>query len=178
MGSLLEKFAGKIDLIYIDPPFDTGADFSFRTMVGGDDEPVPGKEPSIIEDKAYRDTWGDGYTSYLHTLGDRLVLLSELLSDTGSNLVHLDVHTGPYVKCLMDEIIGQENFQNEIAWYYYNKLHDSRKRVLPKAFDQILYYVKDQEAPYIYTCSQGTKGEASDQLKYCREDTKYYWTRW
>src|SRR5687767_11059739 len=56
MGSLLEKFAGKIDLIYIDPPFDTGADFSFRTMVGGDDEALPGKEPSIIEEKAYRDT--------------------------------------------------------------------------------------------------------------------------
>jgi 16S rRNA G966 N2-methylase RsmD len=58
MGSLMEKFAGKIDLIYIDPPFDTGSDFSYRTMVGGDDDPLPGKEPSIIEEKAYRDTWG------------------------------------------------------------------------------------------------------------------------
>ncbi|MDY0020597.1 MAG: hypothetical protein RBT47_11400 [Anaerolineae bacterium] len=64
MGSLLEKFAGKIDLIYIDPPFDTGADFNFLTMLGDDDEPMPGKSPSIIEEKAYRDTWGSGYPSY------------------------------------------------------------------------------------------------------------------
>ncbi|HQN69843.1 MAG TPA: hypothetical protein PLW19_08355, partial [Anaerolineaceae bacterium] len=70
MGSLLEKFAGKVDLIYIDPPFDTGVDFSFRTMVGGDDDPLPGKEPSIIEEKAYRDTWGEGYTSYLQMIRD------------------------------------------------------------------------------------------------------------
>src|SRR3970282_814191 len=110
MGSLLEKFAGKVDLAYIDPPFGTGADFSFRTMVGGDDDPVPGKEPSIIEEKAYRDTWGDGYTSYLQMIRDRLVLLRDLLAETGSIFVHLDAHTGPYVKWLMDELFGEANF--------------------------------------------------------------------
>jgi adenine-specific DNA-methyltransferase len=120
MGSLREKFAGKIDLIYIDPPFDTGSDFSFRTMVAGDDDPVPGKEPSAIEEKAYRDTWGAGYESYLSMIRDRVLLLHDLLADTGSIFVHLDVHTGPYVKVLMDDIFGQDNFQNEIAWYYYN----------------------------------------------------------
>jgi len=166
LGSLLEKFAGKVDLIYIDPPFDTGADFSFRTMVGGDDEPVPGKEPSIIEEKAYRDTWGDGYTSYLQMIRDRLILLRDLLTSTGSIFVHLDAHTGPYVKCLMDEIFGQDNFQNEIAWYYYNKLHDSRKRLLPKAFDQILYYVKDKQAPYHYSALKEPRDKAVTKLKY------------
>jgi adenine specific DNA methylase Mod len=75
---------------------------------------------------------------------ETLVLLHELLAETGSIYVHLDVHRGPYIKVLMDEIFGIENFQNEIAWYYYNKLHDSRKRLLPKAFDQILYYVKSK----------------------------------
>lgn len=172
MGSLLEKFAGKIDLIYIDPPFDTGADFSFRTMVGGDDDPVPGKEPSIIEEKAYRDTWGDGYTSYLQMIRDRLVLLRDLLADTGSIFVHLDAHTGPYVKCLMDEIFGQNNFQNEIAWYYYNKLHDSRKRILPKAFDQILYYVKDKQASYSYSPLKEPREKAVTKLKYRKVDGK------
>jgi adenine-specific DNA-methyltransferase len=166
MGSLLEKFAGKIDLIYTDPPFDTGADFSFRTMVGGDDEPLPGKEPSIIEEKAYRDTWGDGYASYLRMIRDRLVLLRDLLAETGSIFVHLDVHTGPYVKCLMDEIFGKENFQNEIAWYYYNKLHDSRKRLLPKAFDQILYYVKNKEAAYTYRALKEPRENPVTKLKY------------
>lgn len=172
MGSLLQKFAGKIDLIYIDPPFDTGADFSFRTMVGGDDEPVPGKEPSIIEEKAYRDTWGDGYTSYLQVMRDSLVLLHELLAKTGSIFVHLDAHTGPYVKCLMDEIFEQVNFQNEIAWYYYNKLHDSRKRLLPKAFDQILYYVRDKGSPYSYTALKEPREKPVTKLKYKKVDGK------
>lgn len=172
MGSLMEKFAGKVDLVYIDPPFDTGADFSFRTMVGGDDDPVPGKEPSIIEEKAYRDTWGDGYTSYLQMMRDRLVLLRDLLSETGSIFVHIDAHTGPYVKCLMDEVFGQNNFQNEIAWYYYNKLHDSRKRLLPKAFDQILYYVKDKRAPYPYTALKEPRDKAVTKLKYRKVDGK------
>ena len=166
MGSLLEKFAGKIDLIYIDPPFDTGANFNYLTMVGDDDDPMPGKSPSIIEEKAYRDTWGSGYHSYLQMMRERLVLLHELLSATGSIFVHLDVHTGPYIKSLMDEIFGQENFQNEIAWYYYNKLHDSRKRLLPKAFDQILYYVKDKRAPFPYTPLKEPREKPVTKLKY------------
>ncbi len=166
MGSLLEKFAGKIDLIYIDPPFDTGSDFSFRTMVGEKDSPVQGKEPSVIEEKAYRDTWGAGYESYLSMLRDRLLLLHELLADTGSIYVHLDVHTGPYVKALLDEIFGQENFQNEIVWYYYNKLHDSRKRLLPKAFDQILYYVKNRNSSFIYQGLKEPRDKPVTKLKY------------
>jgi len=166
MGSLLEKFAGKIDLIYIDPPFDTGADFSFRTMVGGDDDAMPGKEPSIIEEKAYRDTWGDGYTSYLQMIRDRLVLLRDLLAETGSIFVHLDAHTGPYVKCLMDEIFGEENFQNEIAWYYYNKLHGARKKCIPKAFDQILYYLRDRSANFTYHTLSEPREKPVKKLKY------------
>src|SRR5262249_55909744 len=75
MGALLEKFAGKIDLIYIDPPFDTGSDFSFKVLIGKDDDPLPGKEPSIIEEHAYRDTWGHGYDSYLNMMSLRLQLL-------------------------------------------------------------------------------------------------------
>lgn len=166
MGSLLEKFAGKIDLIYIDPPFDTGSDFSFRTMVGDDDGPVAGKEPSAIEEKAYRDTWSAGYSSYLAMMRDRLELLHSLLSDTGSIFVHLDVHTGPYIKVLMDEVFGQDNFQNEIAWYYYNKMHDSRKRSLPKAFDQILYYVKNKAGKsYAYTALTEKRDTPVKQLK-------------
>jgi adenine-specific DNA-methyltransferase len=166
MGSLLEKFAGKVDLIYIDPPFDTGQGFSFRTMVGDDDEPIPGKEPSIIEEKAYNDTWGAGYDSYLHMMRSRLILLRDLLADSGSIFVHLDVHTGPYIKCLLDEVFGRPNFQNEIAWYYYNKLHDSRKKLLPKAFDQILYYVKDKGSPYIYHALKEPREAPVTKLKY------------
>jgi DNA modification methylase len=172
MGSLLEKFSGKVDLVYIDPPFDTGADFRCRTMVGGDDEPVPGRDPNIIEEKAYRDTWGSGYPSYLQMMSERLRLIRDLLSPTGSIFVHLDVHAGPYMKVLMDEIFGQENFQNEIAWYYYNKLHDSRKRLLPKAFDQILYYVKDKKEPFTYTSLKEPREKAVKKLKYKKVNGK------
>lgn len=115
MSSLLEKFAGKINLIYIDPPFATGADFKFKIQVGEDEEEIT-KEHSIIEEKAYRDTWGRGLDSYLQMMYERLVLMKELLAENGSIYVHLDWHVGHYVKVLMDEIFGYENFQREIVW--------------------------------------------------------------
>lgn len=170
LASLLEQFAGKVDLIYIDPPFGTGSDFSFKVLVGDGDDPLPGKEPSLMEEKAYRDTWGGGLSSYLSMLASRLELLRDLLSETGSIFVHLDVHVGPYIKVLMDEIFGKENFQNEIAWYYYNKMHDSRKRLLPKAFDQILYYVKSKSSRYTYNALTEDRDEPVKQLKRVKMD--------
>src|SRR5436190_8964693 len=89
LPALLPEFAGQVDLIYIDPPFDTGADFSFQVQVDGESFT---KEPSIIEQKAYRDTWGRGLDSYLQWFYETTVLLRELLSDTGSLYVHLDWH--------------------------------------------------------------------------------------
>jgi len=115
MSSLLKDFAGKINLIYIDPPFFTGADFTVRTKVG--DEDIE-KEPSIIEERAYKDTWSGGIASYLKYMYERLVLMRELLAEDGSIYVHLDWHVGHYVKVMMDEIFGYENFRNEIVWFY------------------------------------------------------------
>jgi len=112
MASLLPEFAGKINLIYIDPPFATGANFSINIKVG-DLEWT--KEASVIEEKAYRDTWGKGLDSYLQMMYDRLVLMRELLADNGSVYVHLDWHVGHYVKIIIDEIFGKENFQREIS---------------------------------------------------------------
>lgn len=170
LGSLIDQFAGKVDLIYIDPPFGTGQNFSFTVEVG--DEEFT-KDPSLIEEKAYRDTWGRGVDSYLSMMYERLVFLRQLLSDKGSIFVHLDVHMGPYIKVLMDEVFGQNNFQNEIAWYYYNKMHDSRKRLLPKAFDQILYYVKNKTAnQYSYTALTEKRDAPVTQLKRVKVDGK------
>ena len=163
LGSLLERFAGRVDLIYIDPPFGTGQNFSFSVEVG--DEEFT-KESSLIEEKAYRDTWGRGTNSYLSMMYERLHLLRQLLADTGSIFVHLDVHMGPYIKVLMDEVFGQTNFQNEIVWYYYNKLHDSRKKLLPKAFDQILYYVKSKSSDYTYHPLKEPRDKPVTKLKY------------
>jgi adenine-specific DNA-methyltransferase len=87
LPSLLPEFAGKVSLIYIDPPFDTGADFSFNATVPGhdneDDALAFTKQPNIIEQKAYRDTWGRGIDSYLQWFYETVVLLHELLSTGG-----------------------------------------------------------------------------------------------
>jgi len=113
MGSLLEQFAGKVDLIYIDPPFATGADFSFAVNVGG--ESVE-KDQSVIEEKAYRDTWGQGVDSYIQMMFERLSLLRQLLSETGSIYVHCDWHVGQYIRLLLDDIFGRDNFRSQIVW--------------------------------------------------------------
>lgn len=114
-SSLIEEFAGKIDLIYIDPPFAVGADFSFRTTIGESDEEVQ-KEPSVIEAKAYRDTWGRGYDSYLEMIAQRLRLMRELLSPTGTIYVHVGPTASHYVRCILEEIFGPNRFVNEIVW--------------------------------------------------------------
>lgn len=115
MGSLLEKFAGKIDLIYIDPPFATGADFSFTARIGESDEVVP-KEQSIIEEKVYRDTWGQGLKSYLDMIKARLALIRNLLSDHGTVYVHTDHRVASHVRLACDEVFGSDGFRNIVTW--------------------------------------------------------------
>jgi len=139
MGSLLKEFAGKINLIYIDPPFATGDDFSFTVNIG--DQAEVTKEPSALEVKAYRDTWGKGMQSYLQMMYDRLVLMKELLADDGSIYVHLDWHVGHYVKLIMDEIFGRDNFVNEIIWKKTNS-PKSQSIELGNQHDTIFVYSK------------------------------------
>ncbi len=154
LPSLLDEFAGKVNLIYIDPPFNVGADFSFTATIPDNPETEEDetttfvKEPSVIEMKAYRDTWGRGLDSYLQWFYETVVLLRELLAEDGSIYVHLDWHVGHYVKAVLDEVFGQENFRNEIQWYYYNKMPDIRKGVFPRASDSIYFYVQNAESNY------------------------------
>jgi len=109
----LPSMRGKIDLIYIDPPFDSKADYRTKiTLPGGDIE----QKPSVIEQFAYSDTWADGTISYLKMLYPRLCLMKELLSEQGSIYVHCDWHAGHYLKVIMDDIFGKSNFVNEIVW--------------------------------------------------------------
>jgi len=95
LPSLLPEFAGKVNLIYIDPPFDTGADFSFGAKIPDTDKEFL-KQPSIIEQKAYRDIWGRGVDSYLQWFDDTVAILFELLAPEGSIFVHLDWRVGHY----------------------------------------------------------------------------------
>ncbi len=115
LPSLLPEFAGKVDLIYIDPPFDTGADFSFTTKIPGSGEDLV-KQPSVMEQKAYRDTWGRGLQSYLHWFFEVATLVRDLLSESASIYVHLDWHVGHYAKTILDEVFGDQHFRSEIVW--------------------------------------------------------------
>lgn len=104
---------GKIDLIYIDPPFDSKADYRTKiTLPGGDVE----QKPTVIEQFAYSDTWADGTASYLAMIVPRLCLMRELLSDKGSIYVHLDYHVSHYVRIALDDVFGRDSFRNEIVW--------------------------------------------------------------
>ena len=142
MSSLLERFAGKIDLIYIDPPFATGLDFSFKAELGDTDIQTT-KEPSIIEEKAYRDTWKEGIESYLDMVRSRLSIMRELLKDSGAIYVHLDANVGHYVKVMMDEIFGMRSFQREIIWRIgWISGYKSRAKNWIRNHDTILFYVK------------------------------------
>ena len=117
MSSLLDKFAGKIDLIYIDPPFATGADFSITTEIGEKGLEIS-KEQSLIEEKAYRDTWGRGIDSYVSMIYERLCLMHDLLAPSGLIYVHCDYRVNYLIRSMLDEIFGNENLRNEIVWCY------------------------------------------------------------
>lgn len=106
---------GLVDLIYIDPPFDSKADYRTTiTLPGG----AVGQRPTVAEQFAYSDAWARGTSSYLEMLTPRLYLMRELLADNGSMFVHLDWHVSHYVRVVLDEVFGKDSFRNEIIWYY------------------------------------------------------------
>jgi len=160
MGSLIEKFAGKIDLIYIDPPFGTGADFTVSTLIGESSVELS-KEASLVEEKAYRDTWGKGLESYIQMMSDRLQLMRELLRPGGSIYVHVGTPVSPVVRLLLDDTFGAEGFVNEISWKrsashndpsQFGRLHDNiylYQNGEPRTFNKLYApYTEEQEAKY------------------------------
>ena len=134
-----DSLRGKIDLIYIDPPFDSKADYRTKITMGtGNLE----QKPTVIEQYAYGDTWKDGTASYLEMIVPRLILIRELLSERGSVYVHLDWHVGHYVKIILDEIFGKENFLNEVVWTY-GKMASASKKFMAN-HDSIFLYRKTE----------------------------------
>ncbi|HNT34141.1 MAG TPA: site-specific DNA-methyltransferase, partial [bacterium] len=118
--------AGGLKLIYIDPPFDTGADFSFNVEVG-DGESVT-KQPSVLEEIAYRDTWGENGERYLQYIYERLILMRDLLHPAGSIYVHCDWRLNCHIRILLEEILGKFNLINQISWKRYAAHNLSQKR--------------------------------------------------
>lgn len=149
-GPLKEKIEnqGGIKLIYIDPPFDVGADFSMDIEIG--DETLI-KEPTVLEELAYRDTWGKGADSWIAMMYERLRLMNELLAKDGSIYVHCDWRVSGYLRLILDEIFGRDNFSNTIIW---KRTYSSKAQTLNygKVYESIIFYHKDKpiwNQPYL-----------------------------
>lgn len=141
----MPSMRGKIDLIYIDPPYDSKADYRTKiTLPNCDIE----QRPNVLEQFAYSDTWKEGTVSYLKMMYPRLYLMKELLSEQGSIYVHVDWHVGHYVKVLLDEILGKENFINELVWC---RTSSSAKKAQNK--DNAKSFVRSHDCIYLYSNS-------------------------
>ncbi|WP_449246914.1 site-specific DNA-methyltransferase [Desulfarculus baarsii] len=141
-GPLRERIEaqGGLKLIYIDPPFDVGADFSMDIEIGGD---TFTKKPNILEEIAYRDTWGKGADSFIAMIYERLVLMRDLLADDGSIYVHCDWRVAGHIRYILDETFGINLFRNELIW--------KRQSAKSGSFDGIGQYGRIHETIYYYT---------------------------
>jgi DNA modification methylase len=162
-GPLREEIEkqGGIKLIYIDPPFDVGADFSMDIEIG---DASFTKKPSILEEIAYRDTWGKGTDSFIAMIYERLVLMRDLLAEDGSIYVHCDWRVNSFIRLAMDEIFGRNNFRNEIIWDYSFRMMD-----LPSFYnrkhDTILFYVKSDRHYFSMPKTEWTKDDLMKSRK-------------
>jgi adenine-specific DNA-methyltransferase len=182
LPSLLPEFAGKVNLIYIDPPFNVGADFSFTAKIGGyqeteeDDTISFVKEPSILEQKAYRDTWGRGLDSYAQWFYETIVILRELLSENGTIYIHLDWHISHYAKAILDEVFTYDRFFGEVIWQRSTTVGSSKAiaKKFPVLHDTIFIYSKSQD--YIFN-KQFTPPSEEYKARFNQEDKNgwYYW---
>lgn len=130
---------GGIKLIYIDPPFDVGADFSMNIEIG--DEQFT-KQPNVLEDLAYRDTWGKGADSFIAMIYERLSLMRDLLADDGSIYVHCDWRVSAFIRFVLDEIFSSSNFRNEIIWQRTGAHNDAGR--FGYVHDTIYFYAKSE----------------------------------
>jgi DNA modification methylase len=144
LSHLLKEYRGKIDLIYIDPPFDSAADYVKRVKIR--DEKVEGQKQSLLEEKQYTDIWEQD--EYLQFMYERLLVMRELLSDKGSIYLHCDWHRSSYLRLIMNEVFGEDNFRNEIIWHYF--VSGKYPNEFAKDHDNIYVYSKTKDATFNY----------------------------
>lgn len=162
----LPSLRGKVDLIYIDPPFDSKADY--RTPITLPNASFS-QRPTVIEQFAYADTWEEGTISYLKMIYPRLMLMKEMLSEKGSFYIHIDWHIGAYVKVVLDEIFGKENFRNEIIWKRGTvKGAKAVGNQFARNHDMILYYSKGND--YVYHTQYLPYSEEYIKQRYTKDD--------
>ncbi len=138
LAHLLKEYRGKVDLIYIDPPFDSKADYVKKIKIN--EQKMQGVEQNVIEQMQYTDIWEKD--EYLQFMYERLIVMKELLSEKGSVMLHCDWHKNSYLRIIMDEVFGEENIVNEIIWGYRSG-GASKKEALPRKHDTILFYRKN-----------------------------------
>ncbi|KAB2874778.1 MAG: site-specific DNA-methyltransferase [Burkholderiaceae bacterium] len=145
---LVNGFRGKVKLIYIDPPFDSAADYVRKVELRGDKAAVKieGEDYTLGEQVQYSDIWAND--NYLQFMYERLLMLRELLSGDGVVVLHCDWRKSHQLRVILDEVFGPECFQNEVYWYFYNKMHDIRKQILPRATNTLLAYRKGDEGTF------------------------------
>ena len=142
-GALRQQIedAGGLKLIYIDPPFDVGADFSMDIEIGGE---TFHKEPNLLEQIAYRDTWGRGADSFISMIYERLILMRDLLADDGSIYVHCDWRVNSYLRMALDEIFGRHSQRNQVIWGYGGG--SAPKGYYHRKHDDLFWYSKDKDS--------------------------------
>jgi adenine-specific DNA-methyltransferase len=168
MASLLKDYKGKIDLIYIDPPFNVDADFTLAAPIG-DGKEFLNKEQSTLEMVAYRDMWGRGTDSYLHMIYERLIIMRDLLSENGSIYVHCDWRVNSFIRIILEEIFGIENFRNEITWRRSYSHNDGNRFGI--ITDTIYWFSKSSNWTYNKIFIQRTEEETRQEYPYLDEKT-------
>ena len=169
----IEKQGG-IKLIYIDPPFDVGADFSMDIEIGDD---TFTKRPSVLEEIAYRDTWGKGADSFIAMIYERLVLMRDLLADDGSIYVHSDWRVNSYLRLVLYEIFGLQNFFTEIIWQRTTTVGSSKAIAnrYPTLNDYIISFKRNKDS-YVFNKQYTPPSEEyKERFKDKDEHGYYYW---
>lgn len=166
---LTNGFRGKIDLIYIDPPFDSGVDYVRKVSLRGQREKLSAEGSSLIEQCQYEDIWAND--NYLQFMYERLILMRELLSSEGNIFLHCDWHKNHYLRILLDEIFGESNFRNEIIWGY--RRWTASSNTFQKSHDSIYWYSKTSN----YIWNQQFEPYADEGRHFSEEDDagKYRW---
>lgn len=157
MGHLLRKFRGQVNLVYIDPPFDSKADYKRKIALKGKRAE---NDLTAFEEKQYGDIWTND--EYLQFMYERIVLLRELLAPNGAMFVHCDWHKSAHLRCVLDEVFGAGCFRNEIVWYYYNKFQGNVGRFASN-HDVLLFYSKSSD--FTFHKLQELRAEPVRQIK-------------
>ena len=168
---LVQGFRGKIDLIYIDPPFDSGADYVRKVALRGEQKNLEAEGHSVIEQTQYTDIWAND--NYLQFMFERLILMRELLSDKGSLYLHCDSHKSHHLRLLLDEVFGAGNFVNEIIWKY--NWASTVKKKFSQKHDTIFWYAKSAE-DWIFNLDEMREPYTEEQLKGYKQDDNGYYT--